>query len=92
MKTISADEFDPSKVVAELLDGGGAVRLPQLFTDAQVKAARDAILRETSEHRFTGSHFNKDDEDAKLQRRVWNLLAEGDVFADMVQPRRSWPV
>ena len=70
--------------MAELLDGSGAVRLPRLFSEAQVEAARDVILRETADHTLTGSHFNKDDEDAKLQRRVWNLLAKGEVFVDMV--------
>lgn len=85
MKTISIDEFEPSMVVDELLDGGGAVRLPRLFNEAQVATAQDIILRETSDHKLTGSHFNQDDEDAKLQRRVWNLFAKGDVFTDMVQ-------
>ncbi len=85
MKTMSTDAFDPSMVVAELLDGSGVLRLPQLFTVAQVKAARDIILGETSDRKFTGSHFNRDDVDAMLQRRVWNLLAKGEVFLDMVQ-------
>lgn len=85
MKTITAGDFDPSVVVAELLDGGGAVRLPGLFAAGQVKAARDIILRETGDHKFTGSHFNKDDDDARLQRRVWNLIGRDQVFADMVQ-------
>ena len=48
MKTMSTDAFDPSTVVAELLDGSGALRLPQLFTEAQVKAARDIIHRTDS--------------------------------------------
>ena len=85
MKTMWTDAFDPSRVVAELLDGSGALRVPQLFTEAQVKAARDIILGETSDRKFTGSHFNRDDADAMLQRRVWNLLAKGEVFLDMVQ-------
>ncbi len=85
MKTLSADEFEPSRVVAELLHGGGAVRLPRLFTDDQIRNAREIILDETGDDALTGSHFNKDDDDARLQRRVWNLLAKGPVFAEMVQ-------
>ena len=85
MRTITADAFDPGTVVDELLDGSGAVRLPGLFSADQVAAARQVIVRETSDSTLTGSHFNKDDEDAKRQRRVWNLLAKGDVFVKMVQ-------
>ena len=85
MRSISANEFDATRVVTELLDGSGAVRLTQLFTPEQVDAARQVIMDETSDHKFTGSHFNKDDEDAKLQRRVWNLLTKGEVFVEMVQ-------
>ena len=84
MKTISKDAFSPATVVTELLDGGGAVRLPQLFTHDQVAEAREIVLRETTDKKFTGSHFNKDEEDALLQRRVWNLIAKGDVFVDML--------
>ena len=85
MKTFSQESFDPADVVEELLDGSGAVRFPQLFNAAQVEKAREIILRETSEHQVTGSHFNQDSEDAKLQRRVWNLLNKGDIFVEMVQ-------
>ena len=85
MKSMPADQFDPAEVVTELLDGAGAIRLPGLLSEAQVDAARQVILRETGDHKFTGSHFNKDNDDAKLQRRVWNLLAEGEVFVEIVE-------
>ncbi len=84
MKTISKEAFSPITVVEELLDGSGAVRLPQLFTQDQVAEARKIILGETADQKLTGSHFNKDEEDALLQRRVWNLIAKGDVFIDML--------
>jgi len=84
MKRISADAFSPEAVVEELLDGSGAVLLPQLFTAEQVAEARDVIVGETADDRITGSHFNKDDQDALLQRRVWNLIAKGNVFVDML--------
>jgi len=84
MKTIPADSFSPATVVEELLDGSGAVLLPQLYTKEQVEEAWDIILQETADHKITGSHFNRDDDDAMLQRRVWNLIAKGDVFIDML--------
>ncbi|MCP4308566.1 MAG: phytanoyl-CoA dioxygenase family protein [bacterium] len=85
MKSVAADTFEPEIVAKELLEGSGAVCLPGLFNEAQVNEAREIILAETADHNFTGSHFNKDDEDAKLQRRVWNLIGRGQVFVDMVQ-------
>jgi ectoine hydroxylase-related dioxygenase (phytanoyl-CoA dioxygenase family) len=85
MKTISADEFAPNDVVTELLDGGGAVRFPGLFGAEQVERARAIVERETTDDKITGSHFNQDDDDALLQRRVWNLFARGEVFCEMVQ-------
>lgn len=84
MFTITREQFDPDAVVAELLDGGGAVRVPQLFGRSQVDEARAIIEASTDEAELTGSHFNQDDHDALLQRRVWNLFARGDVFCDMI--------
>ncbi len=68
----------------ELLDGSGAVLLPQLFAKDQVERARDIIHRETADQELTGSHFNRDEEDALLQRRVWNLIARDHVFVEML--------
>lgn len=85
MKIFSADHFDPDKVVAELLEGSGAVRFSGAFSAAQIAAAREIVLAETADHKITGSHFNKDDDDALLQRRVWNLFQQGDVFSEMIQ-------
>lgn len=85
MRTMSVDEFSPDAVVEELLDGGGAIRFPSLFTDEQVSEAREIVERETTDEKVTGSHFNLEDDDALLQRRVWNLFARGNVFCEMVQ-------
>jgi len=85
MKTIDIAEFDPETVVTELLDGGGAVRFPGLYPPEQVAEAREIINALTTEEAITGSHFNQDDEDALLQRRVWNLFRRGAVFRDMIQ-------
>ena len=84
MRTFTVDEFTPEAVVEELLDGGGAVRVPGLYTAEQVAAARHLIVAATGDDALTGSHFNQDDADARLQRRVWNLFAAGPIFCDMI--------
>jgi len=85
MKTITADEFTPEAVVAELLDGGGAVRLPGVYSAEQVAAARKLVVDATDDDELTGSHFNQDESGARLQRRLWNLFNAGDVFCDMIE-------
>ncbi len=81
---MTVDEFDARGVVDELLDGGGAIRFPALFSPDQVARARELIEVDTSDAAFTGSHFNQGDDDARLQRRVWNLFARDQVFVDMI--------
>jgi ectoine hydroxylase-related dioxygenase (phytanoyl-CoA dioxygenase family) len=85
MKTFTIDQFTPEAVVDELLDGGGAIRIPGLYSAEQVKIARDLIIAATDDTELTGSHFNQDDLDARLQRRVWNLFSAGDVFSEMIE-------
>ncbi len=84
MRTMSPAEFDADAVVVELLDGGGALRIPGLFSDQQVAQAKALIESDTDERAITGSHFNSADDDALLQRRVWNLFARDQVFVDMI--------
>ncbi len=83
MRTMTVDQFEPDLVVAELLDGGGAVRLTGLFDDAQISQARRAVESDTDDSKLTGSHFNQGGDDPHLQRRVWNLFNHDPVFADM---------
>ncbi|MDH3294817.1 MAG: phytanoyl-CoA dioxygenase family protein [Acidimicrobiia bacterium] len=84
MRTMTIDDFDAAAVVDELLDGGGAIRFPGLFTDDQVGRARAVVESKTSDAAFTGSHFNQGEDDARLQRRVWNLFAHGEVFGELI--------
>ncbi len=84
MRTMTVDEFDPAVVVSELLDGGGAIRIPQLFTADQVGRAKAFVEAETSDAAITGSHFNHGDDDALLQRRIWNLFPRHPVFTEMI--------
>jgi ectoine hydroxylase-related dioxygenase (phytanoyl-CoA dioxygenase family) len=85
MLTISSDEFSATAVVEELLDGGGAVRLPGVYTADQVASAKAVVEAATADDQLTGSHFNQDADGARLQRRLWNLFAAGDVFCDMIE-------
>lgn len=85
MLRFTAATADPDTIVAELLHGKGAVLLNGLFTDDQIAEAR-RIIHAHSSQADTVTHFQgQAEEDGRLdlQRRVWNLLAKGDVFSDM---------
>lgn len=86
MKTFTATTYSAAAVVEELLDGPGAVRLTGLFSQDQIAQARAIIMEHSNADAQKVTHFQGAAEDAgqiNLQRRVWNLLAKGDVFADM---------
>ena len=71
MKTITRDEFSPSIVVDELLDGAGVIMLKDVFSRERIKRIAQTLEAETDEAIDTGSHFNQNDQDPLLQRRVW---------------------
>ena len=50
-----------------------------------MQAARELIEAATADDELTGSHFNQDEAGARLQRRLWNLFAAGDVFCEMIE-------
>jgi ectoine hydroxylase-related dioxygenase (phytanoyl-CoA dioxygenase family) len=86
MKQYTAETALPDLIVDELLNGGGAVKITGLFSDDQIAQAR-AIVMEHSEHDTDkATHFQGAAQEAgtiNLQRRVWNLLAKGQVFSDL---------
>lgn len=85
MQRFTSETADPDTIVDELLRGKGAVLLTGLFCDAQIADAR-AIIHQHSAEADKVAHFQgKAEEEGTfhLQRRVWNLLAKGDVFSDM---------
>lgn len=90
MKTYTAQGYDRDEIVTELLDGKGAVKFTGLFSDTQIAEARRIILAESDRDAETVTHFQgaaAADGTLNLQRRVWNLLAKGDVFTEMaMQP------
>ncbi len=85
MKRFTAATADPDTIVHELLHGDGAVCISGLFTDAEIAEAR-AIVMEQSAEADKVTHFQGAAAEAgkiNLQRRVWNLLAKGEVFSTM---------
>ncbi len=85
MLRFDATNADPVTIVEELLNGKGAVLISGLFTADQIAEAR-RIIHEHSAEADTVTHFQGQaaaDGKLNLQRRVWNLLAKGNVFSDM---------
>lgn len=88
LRVFTEDTMDTGVIVNELLDGSGAVTLRGLFTPVEIAEARDIVMRESDgdERGKKVTHFQGDAERAgriNLQRRVWNLLAKGEVFSRM---------
>ncbi|MEL6922204.1 MAG: phytanoyl-CoA dioxygenase family protein [Pseudomonadota bacterium] len=86
MITLTADNADPDAIVDALLNGDGAVRFSGLFSLDQVAQARATIMEHSDAAQEKVTHFQgaaEADGKIALQRRVWNLLAKGDVFSQM---------
>lgn len=80
--------LDTDAIVRELLEGAGAVTLRGLFTNEEIAEARAIVMRESNgdDRGAKVTHFQAAAEKAgriNLQRRVWNLLAKGDIFSRM---------
>ncbi|WP_017776075.1 phytanoyl-CoA dioxygenase family protein [Paraburkholderia kururiensis] len=88
MQSFSPAECTPEAVVDALLHGPGAVRVRGLFSPAQVSEARSVVMAHSDARAQTVTHFQGEAAQAArlhLQRRVWNLLAKGDVFSQMAE-------
>lgn len=86
MKTFTSQSADADTIVSELLDGAGAVKITGLFTPAEIAEARAIIMEYSDRDVPKVTHFQgAAEEDGKLhlQRRVWSLLAKGEVFSTM---------
>ena len=103
VNSIEADAVTPEGVVEALLRGPGAVRIRGLFSAAQVAEARRVVMAHSQDRAQTVTHFQgqaAEDQRLHLQRRVWNLLAKGDVFSEMAEhpailrsgSPRHWPM
>lgn len=86
MEHCSAGAADPVEISDELLHGKGAVLIPGLFTSDQVVEARGIVMEHSENESAKVTHFQGEAETKgriNLQRRVWNLLAKGEVFSQM---------
>ena len=99
MLTVHAETIDSQEICTELLTGKGAVKIKGLFSEAEIAQARDVIMSESDQDDSKVTHFQGEaleDGRANLQRRVWNLLAKGDIFSHMashpvvMQVLRRW--
>ena len=86
MKRFTARTADPDTIIEELLHGGGAVSISGLFTPEDVTEARAIVMAYSENAAEKVTHFQgaaEQDGKINLQRRVWNLLAKGEVFSRM---------
>ncbi|WIY25686.1 phytanoyl-CoA dioxygenase family protein [Parasedimentitalea psychrophila] len=86
MKRFTAATANPAEIVEELLNGGGAVGISGLFTAQEIAEARAIVMAHSEHSAEKATHFQGAAEGAgnlNLQRRVWNLLAKGEVFSHM---------
>ncbi|WP_424831454.1 phytanoyl-CoA dioxygenase family protein [Ruegeria sp.] len=86
MKRFTAQTANPAEIVDELLHGGGAVGISGLFSAEDVAEARAIVMAHSEEAADKVTHFQgaaAEDGALNLQRRVWNLLAKGEVFSNM---------
>lgn len=86
MKRYAPDTVDADAIVQDLLHGDGAVLISGLFTPEQIADARAIIMAHSDQAEQKVTHFQGAAEaegTINLQRRVWNLLAKGEVFSQM---------
>ncbi|MEP3438946.1 MAG: phytanoyl-CoA dioxygenase family protein [Hoeflea sp.] len=86
MKRFTAENADPGIIIEELLHGGGAVAISGLFTPEDITEARAIVMAHSESESERVTHFQgaaAEDGKITLQRRVWNLLAKGEVFSRM---------
>ncbi|WP_250453401.1 phytanoyl-CoA dioxygenase family protein [Caballeronia sp. ATUFL_M2_KS44] len=91
MQRVDPASFTPELTVDALLNGPGALCVRGLFSPAQIDEARRIVMAHSDDRAQTVTHFQgqaAQDEKLHLQRRVWNLLAKGEVFSQMAEEER----
>ena len=86
MKRFTAESANPDDIIHELLHGDGAVGISGLFPPEDIAEARRIIMEHSDKAAEKVTHFQGAAEEGgklDLQRRVWNLLAKGEVFSRM---------
>ncbi|MDR5739605.1 MULTISPECIES: phytanoyl-CoA dioxygenase family protein [unclassified Caballeronia] len=88
MQRVDAESFTPELAVDALLNGPGAICIRGLFSATQIGEARRIVMAHSDDRAHTVTHFQgqaAQEDKLHLQRRVWNLLAKGDVFSQMAE-------
>ena len=88
MQRVDPAAFTPELAVDALMNGPGAICVRGLFSAAQIDEARRIVMAQSDDRAQTVTHFQgqaAQDDTLHLQRRVWNLLAKGDVFSQMAE-------
>ena len=86
MKRFNQQTADAQIIVEELLNGKGVVAISGLFTPQEVARAREIIMAHSENEAEKVTHFQgvaEEEGKINLQRRVWNLLAKGEIFSRM---------
>ncbi|MEL7214427.1 MAG: phytanoyl-CoA dioxygenase family protein [Pseudomonadota bacterium] len=86
MLSLTPETAAPDVIAQELMHGGGAVHISGLFSAEEVAEARGIIMAQSEADAAKATHFQGAAEaegTLNLQRRVWNLLAKGEVFSTM---------
>ncbi len=86
MLRFTAENYDVDAICDALLNGDGVVAISGLYSDADVAEARRIIMEHSDGDDQKPTHFQgaaAEDGKLNLQRRVWNLLAKGDVYGQM---------
>ncbi|WP_068310392.1 phytanoyl-CoA dioxygenase family protein [Polycladidibacter hongkongensis] len=86
MRRFTAETATPEAIVEELLHGGGAVGISGLFSKEEIAEARAIVMAHSEGDGDKVTHFQgqaAEDGALNLQRRVWNLLAKGEIFSRM---------
>jgi ectoine hydroxylase-related dioxygenase (phytanoyl-CoA dioxygenase family) len=86
MQVYDVANADPQQIVDDLLNKDGAVLIRGLFSAEQITQARSIVMEHSDRQVEKTTHFQgvaAEDGKLDLQRRVWNLLAKGEVFSRM---------
>ena len=87
MLKYSKSNFNKEKTLNELIQGGGAVVIEDIFDINIINKARSIVNEFADNQEQKESHFNAEAEASgkiKLQQRVWNLFSKGLVFSDLI--------
>ena len=87
MLVFDKNNLDKQKALTELIEGGGVIAIKDVYSQNQIKEAREIINQYADTQEQKETHFNAEADDCgkiNLQQRVWNLFGKGEVFSDII--------